>query len=384
MANTTASGDISRMAIIKAGRGHNPAEQLAIEAKLEKLNLVVDPATRQIKGAEASQLRRGEASLVHAAHHTGAADIIEFGDFKALHTRWTGFHADSLKKLYGGDDASVHQARMKSAAGTLQSMGAKLEAFKEQGYSIDRHKALAELYTKLAGELEQALSKPSLADATEKDLHGLSEAFEIYRESTEKFADSLQYGLAFDVADRSFSYAGPEDSRYAKVISTGHEIRDAHLKINKLAELFEAHPAAPFEGPWSPTRSELTPDPGRTVFDLHRRDQDGGRLELTLGLDFGPPNQYSDDVLILRYVDASGDVRGAINASTWRETSPSVVRTERGFETQDTRGIITEGLPELLKRLDGFDGLPEPVRKGIREHFSGLGLPPALMTKLEG
>lgn len=162
---------------IKVDKGANRLEQLAIDARLERLGVAVDPATKEVRqvGAKGSKVKGGFAGVQAAAAATGARDVLELSDLTALREKTSFRPSDVIARLKGKDAATISKAQLKGTAMTLQGAAASLERFvrdtrKSREFDLRSLASTLGFLNKATTELGAAVRPDTIGHASAEDL----------------------------------------------------------------------------------------------------------------------------------------------------------------------------------------------------------------------
>ena len=222
---------------LRAGIGRTPLERRALEAKLERLGVHLDPETR------AAREERPVAGGLAAA--AGPAGVLELEHVAAL--RRGGMLqgvARAMKRLTGADDDAPARALVAGVTSALEGTGgalaSMLEGVKRRGQvSADDLRRLSARVEKLATELEQVTAPEVLGRAEPRQLDGLGDAYRLFLDGVKAHGDALATLLSAGFVERA--NGAEKKALDASVEQLFAAVRGAAA----LAPLFAPHGAPP-------------------------------------------------------------------------------------------------------------------------------------------
>ncbi len=184
---------------IKIDKGANRLEQMALDARLERLGVAVDPKSREVReeGAKGSRIKGGQAGLARAAAATGASDVLELSDLPALREKASFNPSQVIARLRGKDDATISKAQLKGTAMTLNGAAMSLERFVRDAKSTGRFELGALSSTlgfinKATQELGEAVKSENLGHASAEDLAAIRTGYSKLMDALGSHAEALE------------------------------------------------------------------------------------------------------------------------------------------------------------------------------------------------
>src|SRR5687767_15621429 len=104
--------------MIKAGLGANPIEKRAIDAYLERLQVEIDPATREIRSA--GKVMGGMEALSKLASATGKLTLKELAQVEQSRGGYDAVR-NHIARMQKRDNETIAHATLKNAQANLQT-----------------------------------------------------------------------------------------------------------------------------------------------------------------------------------------------------------------------------------------------------------------------
>lgn len=363
------------MSALRVGAGKSPLEAMAIEARLAKLGLEIDPKTRQIKedSFAASRVDGGRAALERLLQGKGELDLDMLvrlpmrapnGTFDRL--------AEKVQSAIGREPEAVGRAHLKAYPAALKGAAEELERFVswfDKGATGGREAFITKLDTVLrrfnhaASELAKMKSSGVLGYATSGDLQSMKAAYAKLLAATGISASRLDaiYNQDFKAltADAKASWNDPGVLAAVRALIPGQQraLAGSIEKILGAERLFEAY---------TPSINEL-----KAAFESRAANEDGklprAVLQYTRAIALNTvqklfTNTYGNDVELKRLV--AEKQRENTYTGRARELAPRVLGD------RDVRAQQLDSLRALLSLFPDQEG--KPLREAIEAKLSSM------------